>query len=328
MRHLGILSLIFCLATASGCNLCCWGKRNAELTGPTDIRKSQQWCLGEDAIFHQPMGPSRANYGMKQTCWREWRSDGPACANGSCGPILTPGVPPHQPEVAPQLVPPQQREPAQDNPFRDDAEPLPAPAKVSANGQSPPQRVRMAATEKPAEFQTLFTPPTKPTLRAAAPPSKPAPARPSPRVVVKPAPVDKPTQLAQLPASAPTVSNSDRLRITVSDAIDVPPARTLAPITMPGAVVRTSLPAPADFQETQETLAGLEQMVNVTPTTTNDNHPGPAVIRNEFAAPSKPFRLTTRSSRPDSDRDPELERQTLSALGSMMSGSAAHSSDE
>jgi len=141
MRHLGILSLIACLATSSGCHLCCWGKRNAELTGPTDIRKSQLWCLGEDALFHQPMGPSGENYGLKKTCWREWPADGPPCADGSCGPMLVPGGMP------PGAVPHQHSEPTlrndvdpQINPFHDDVQPIPA-----SNGASRPSRAAPSA---------------------------------------------------------------------------------------------------------------------------------------------------------------------------------------
>jgi hypothetical protein len=96
----------------------------------------------------------------------------------------------------------------------------------------------------------------------------------------------------------------------------------LAPVGAPGTVVQSSLPAPAQFQQSQETLAGLEQMVDAKPTTTDRNGPAPAVIRNEFAAPVKPFRLSTRTSRPEPERDPELERETLSALGDMFSEDA------
>lgn len=332
MRQLGLFILIACLAAASGCNLCCWGKRNAELTGPTDIRKSQAWCLGEDALFHQPMGPSRENFGMKQTCWREWHSDGPACTDGSCAPAFTPSATSHQPQFAPQLVPPQQKPAAQGvDPFRDDAEPLPIPPQASTQPPAQPQRVRMAATASPTEFPTLFTPPlksTEPAASAVVARPKPAAAKLPPRVVVKPAPPGNSALLAQQTTGAPAKNNPGRLQITVSDAIDVPPTRLLSPVAAPGTVVQSSLPAPASFQEAHETLAGLEQMVDVQPTTTDRNSAQPAVIRNEFAAPPKPFRLATRTSRPDPGRDPELERETLSALGDMFSGDAPASSDE
>ena len=98
MRQLGILSLIVCLTAASGCSICCWGKRATELGSPTDIRKAHFWCLGEDAIFEQPCGPSKEDYGLKATCWREWPADGGrcrpgSCPDGSCGPGMAPGFP-------------------------------------------------------------------------------------------------------------------------------------------------------------------------------------------------------------------------------------------
>lgn len=335
MRQLGLFSLILCLAAASGCNLCCWGKRNAELTGPTDIRKSQQWCLGEDAVFHQPMGPSRGNYGMKQTSWREWQSDALACANSSCGPTLTPAQPLHQPQATPQLAPPQQNGVEHSgNPFRDDAiEPLPSPTSRSGAKKPTSPRVRMAATSNSTEFQTLFTAPPQASPKAtagsvAAARSKPQLPKLPPRVVSVPAPANGATPLAQQSGLRAAPSDTGRLHITVSDAIDLPPARTLAPIAAPGAVLPASLPSLEEQIQTKETVASLERMIEPAPSINPTSATGPAVIRNEFAAPTKPFRLSTRTSRPESKRDPELEQQTLSALGDMFSDNAPASSNE
>lgn len=318
LRQVGIFILIVCLSAASGCNLCCWGKRNAELTGPTDIRKSQAWCMGEDAIFQQPMGPSRSNYGMKQTCWREWQPSGPACANGSCEPNCKPGANALQPQLAPQFVPPQQKQPVPPgNPFYDDAEPLPAP-NAGARRQQVPE-VRMAAIPERSEFPKPFTPPPQPTHRTVATPPQPAPKSLPPRIVAtmtRPSTTNPFTTLR----TKPVVENSDdRLKITVSDAIDVPVSRALAPIAAPGAVAANAFSPPASAEEARETLTSLEQMFDVMPATTDRDRPGPAVVRNEFAAPSQSISIATRNSHSATKRDPEMDRRTLSALGDMMS---------
>lgn len=316
MRHLGILSLIACLAAASGCNLCCWGKRNAELTGPTDIRKSQLWCLGEDALFQQPMGPSSDNYGLKKTCWREWPADGAPCADGSCGPMLVPGgmrsgtlqhlhpEPTLRNDLNPQL-----------NPFHDDVQP--SPAANGASRPSPKSRTGTAAAP-PKEFQTLFSSPGASPKRAsthvATKPRTIKPALP-PRVISVAAPAITPALFPQSTTATPA-ETPERRKMTISEPIDTP-TRTLAPIAAPGAVTQTAAYTTAPPSETRATLAGLQHMLEVTPTS-SDATGGPAVIRNAYV-PAEPFELATRSTLPKKpSADPELAEETLSALGSMM----------
>jgi hypothetical protein len=316
MRHLGILSLIACLAAASGCNLCCWGKRNAELTGPTDVRKSQLWCLGEDALFHQPMGPSGENYGLKKTCWREWPADGAPCADGSCGPMLVPGG------MRPGTLPPQHPEPTlrndsnpQLNPFRDDAQPIP-----SANGASrpSPQSRVGTATTPPKEFPTLFSAPgVTPKRTSTSVATKPRATKPAipPRVITVAAPAVTPALIPKSATATPDTT-PERRKMTISEPIDTP-TRTLAPIAAPGTVTQTAAYMTAPPSETRATLAGLQHMLEVTPTSSNATG-GPAVIRNGYV-PAEPFELATRSTLPKKPTaDPELAEETLSALGSMM----------
>ena len=327
MRQLGILSLIACLAAASGCNLCCWGKRNAELTGPTDIRKSQAWCLGEDAIFHQPMGPSRNDYGLKPTCWREWPAGDAAGADGSCGPVLNPGMPMQQTEPTPYLkqTPHLNQSPLPEvhqeiNPFLDDAQRLPAPGASGANQARPSPR-GSSATVQPREFQSLFTAPTTPPRRTASiRPTNPSTAKPKlpPRVVsVSPVPKSPSAIMRQAVPAAPP-ANPGRLHVTVSDAVDVP-VRSLSPIAAPNAINPAASTDAAASREGKTTLASLEQMIDLPQPTSSEPGPGPAVIRNDYAAPPEPFRLATRSTLAHDKQDPELAKQTLSALGSMMS---------
>lgn len=324
MRHLGILSLIACLAASSGCHLCCWGKRNAELTGPTDIRKSQLWCLGEDALFHQPMGPSSENYGLKKTCWREWPADGPPCADGSCGPMLVPGGMP------PGAVPHQHSEPTlrndmnpQLNPFQDDES---IPAATGASRPSPQPRAGTVATP-PKKFQSLFSAPEAEPKRASTRvATKPRATKPKvqPRVISVPAPVTTPTLIPQS-ATAKPADASERRKMTISAPIDTP-VRTLAPIAAPGTVTQTAAYVTAPPSETRATLDRLQHMIEVTPTSSNATG-GPAVIRNGYV-PAEPFELATRSSLPKKHTaDPELADETLSALGGMMSGDALGDTD-
>ena len=47
-------------------------KRASELQCPTDIRKTTNWCAGEDAVFSCPCGPDSEYYGYQPTCWRGW----------------------------------------------------------------------------------------------------------------------------------------------------------------------------------------------------------------------------------------------------------------
>ncbi|MGE3239745.1 MAG: hypothetical protein AB7G28_08660 [Pirellulales bacterium] len=335
MRQLGILSLIACLAAASGCNLCCWGKRNAELTGPTDIRKSQEWCLGEDAIFHQPMGPSRDNYGMKPTCWREWPANGGACADGSCGPVLHPGFPMHQPEIAPhfnelpQEAMPPGNLPQGINPFRDDLQATPVPSASGAK-RAAPSIIETARSPKRAEAQTLYSRPTVPPRNSTSARPQPKQNKIPPRFVTVPAAPSAPNQMMRqaLPAApAAPAKRPDRLKITVSDAIDTP-QKTLAPVAAPGAILHTVSPAVASPNQTKATLASLERMIDVPPAPKNSDGAQPAVIRNDFAAPAEPFRLATRNSLPQNTQDPEVARQTLSALSDMMSDSAADADNQ
>lgn len=321
MRHLGNLSLIACLAAASGCNLCCWGKRNAELTGPTDIRKSQMWCLGEDAIFDQPMGPSRANYGMKPTCWREWPAGGAACADGSCGPVLSPGLPNHPPEVAPHL----ERVPHGDapqgiSPFLDDPQPTPTPS-TSAKSRVP-SIIETAKSPKQTAIQTLYSRPNNPPQTSIGVRPLPKQQKLPPRVVTVPAAPGRPNTIVRQAMPAAPAAMPGRLQITVSDAVDAP-TKTLGPIAAPGSILRTVSPATPSHSNTKETLASLERLIDVPPAPTSSEGTKPAVIRNDYAVPAEPFRLATRSSLPQHTQDPELAKQTLSALGAMMSDPAA-----
>jgi hypothetical protein len=120
MRVAGFLSLILFIAAASGCNLCCCGKRASELECPTDIRQTHCWCFGEDAIFHCPCGPDSEFYGYQPTCWRSWPAPGAVWRDMHCPPPPNRGpapsneisLPPDAKDVAPAAYP------ALPNPFR------------------------------------------------------------------------------------------------------------------------------------------------------------------------------------------------------------------
>jgi hypothetical protein len=64
-------------------------------------------------------------------------------------------------------------------------------------------------------------------------------------------------------------------------------------------------------------------MIDLPQPTSSEPGPGPAVVRNDYAAPSEPFRLATRSNLAHDKHDPEHAKRTLSALGSMMSEKSA-----
>ena len=140
MRQIGYSILALCVAFSSGCHVCFWGKRYSEFTSPTDIRKTHPWCLGEDALFHYPCGPNRANYGLKQTEWRDWGDAGTCYSEGSYIPPdgstvpLREGLPsPSAPgEHSPTF------QPEKPNPFRDEESQLRTPAAAAAGPMSLP----------------------------------------------------------------------------------------------------------------------------------------------------------------------------------------------
>ncbi|MEX2317465.1 MAG: hypothetical protein WD669_09965 [Pirellulales bacterium] len=122
MRNACILSLIFLLVATSGCRWFCCGKRASELECPTDIRQTQCWCMGEDAIFHCPCGPDSEFYGYQPTCWRNWPAAGAEWRDMHCPPPPSQFVPhaadaTHQPGS--QKNAPAEH-PTLPNPFRDD----------------------------------------------------------------------------------------------------------------------------------------------------------------------------------------------------------------
>ncbi len=93
MRNIGFLGLVLLPVLLSGCNLCCCGKRASELSCPTDIRKTQCWCFGEDAVFSCPCGPDEEFYGYQPTCWRNWPASGAQWRDSRCPPPPNQQVP-------------------------------------------------------------------------------------------------------------------------------------------------------------------------------------------------------------------------------------------
>lgn len=331
MRHFGILSLFACLAAASGCNLCCWGKRNSELTGPTDIRKSQAWCMGEDAIFHQPMGPSRDNYGMKPTSWREWGAGGSTCADGNCGPTLNAVHHSHQLEPTPQWIetPPDNIVP-ETNPFHDDSQFLPPPTQGGArrNSLKMPQSSLASPQQKVGTQRGIAGPRNMPiaplrrsSLNNVGSPPVLQPSLP-PRVVSVSAVPTSPSAIMRQAVPAAPTANSQRLQIAVSEAVDTP-ARRLAPIAAPQDSTTSSSADSVLSSKSKATLASLDRMIDMPPPTSSDAGPGPSVIRNDYAAQPESFRLATRSTAAPTTQDPELAKKTLSALGDMMADNAS-----
>jgi hypothetical protein len=78
MQRIGIMCWAAILLLTTGCNTyrCLCGKRALEKQCPTDIRQANQWCFGEDAIFHCPCGPGEQFYGHQSTDWRIWPASG------------------------------------------------------------------------------------------------------------------------------------------------------------------------------------------------------------------------------------------------------------
>jgi hypothetical protein len=324
MRQFGVLSLIVCLAAATGCNVCCWGKRASELGSPTDIRKSHFWCLGEDAVFEQPCGPNKEGYGLKPTCWREWPADATRCAPGSCPGDSCPtgGCGPTSAADGPTelLMPPQTApKPAAGNrfpdPFRDDLERLPAPADQGTNRRkSNPKSVVRAAMR--IEQGPQLNSATK--LNTAKKPTAALPPRPTPVRAAEP----KPTPGIERP---PLGSESlPALKILVSDPIDTP-VQYLAPIVAPNRAGRAATPPSNPAAVETKTLAGLEQMLDI-PASVSTDESAPEVVQNEFAPAIKPFRLATRATLERPARKLEVQNETLNALESMMSGSVTPAS--
>jgi hypothetical protein len=325
MRQLGTLSLIVCLAAASGCNFGPWGKRATELEGPTDIRRSHFWCLGEDAVFEQPLGPSRDDYGLKPTCWREWPEGGARCTDpakclgGSCVPAM-PGVPidQHAPMPSWEQTLPKASGP-QPNPFLDDVPTLPTPAGKGA--QSPMRAGSQPAkiVARPSILGPDFGANAAPTGQARSA-TAPKPAAPSPSLVrptiTTPQAAAQP-QLASPPRPAPA-NQAAPLKITVSEPMDTP-AAYFAPVQAPPAGPAITAANRSAIQA--DTLAGLERMMDI-PNQTQPDSPRPMVVQNNYAPATKPFRLATRNTMQDAINDSELQGKTLSALGSMMSHDA------
>jgi hypothetical protein len=324
MRQVGTISLIVCLAATSGCNICCWGKRATELTGPTDIRQSHYWCLGEDAVFAQPMGPSRNDYGLKPTCWREWPADGARCSDDSCGPIPVPDA--HLNGTAPtpewEQTAPAELEP-EHNPFLDDAELLPAPASTGAQLRRPvPNPSLQTRRPKSNNLNTpINAPPTQSVEDSIIPINQNA-AMNIPRRLVA-ARLPWPTGATTPPLREEPSIHDPPLKITVSAPIDTP-VQFLAPAERPRGTVVPAV-ATSDLPAVHEaTLASLEQMIDTMPS--NASTPaasGAKVIVNDFAPGPQPFRLATRDTLNAPENDTALESKTLSALKSMMSGDAA-----
>ena len=122
MRHLLLINVLVCLAALSGCRCGCLEKRGTELAFPTDVRKSQFWCFGEDALFHYPSSPKGEFYGHRPTCWREWPADGAEWRDLHCGPPIESAM--FAEPTMMDAVPGGGYRPGsgsdQDNPFRDD----------------------------------------------------------------------------------------------------------------------------------------------------------------------------------------------------------------
>lgn len=325
MRQLGTLSLIVCLAAASGCNFGPWGKRATELEGPTDIRRSHFWCLGEDAVFEQPLGPSRDDYGLKPTCWREWPAGGARCTDpvkclgGNCAPAM-PGVPidQHAPMPAWEQTLPKASGP-QPNPFLDDESTLPTPAGKGAHSPVPAGSQPAKKIARPSILGPHFGANATPTVRAGTA-TAPKAAAPTPSLSRPTA--SAPQAAAQpLPASAPRPAPANQaapLKITVSEPMDTPVAY-IAPVQAPAAGPAITAANRSAIQA--DTLAGLERMIDV-PDQTPAESPRPMVVQNDYAPAAKPFRLATRNTMQDAINDSELQGKTLSALGSMISQDA------
>lgn len=328
MRQFGAISLIVCLAAASGCNVCCWGKRASELGSPTDIRKAHYWCLGEDAVFQQPCGPSKEDFGLKATCWREWPADGGRCKpgtcppgtncgpGGNCGPAMRPSNP-LQPAAPPAWERATPTEVLQGpNPFQDDEPTLPAPTGGSAMQFQTPKSAAVSARRSPQRVTTPATPDvqlSKPTkLTSAAGKDSLLPPR-----ATKALPVVVPPPMAS--AQKMTVERQrvePALRIAVSTPID-DPVRQLPPIAAPNSTRMRQVTDSNRPTVEAATLAGLEKMVDV-PAMNSKAEPEPLVLRNEFAPAATPFRLPTRATTKRPANDPTLQKQTLSALESML----------
>lgn len=282
MRQLGTLSLIVCLAAASGCNICCWGKRASELGSPTDIRKSHFWCLGEDAVFEQPCGPSREDYGLKPTCWREWPAGGARCLDGSCGPAMPAEAHFQGPQPTRLWEPTLPNGTEQESsPFQDDSILLPAP---TGNGAL---LKRLPSSELPQ----IVPPGGMPARMGSGINTHAVPGQIS--------------SAKKLP-----------LRITVSEPIDSP-VRFLPPVEAPRAAARAVVPMATRPAAEAQTLAGLEQMIEV-PTAASTTPAEPAVVKSDHETAPPKFRLTTRESMAASTEDPALEKKTLAALKKMM----------
>lgn len=87
MTLLRLTLVAACVINLSGCNWCCFAKRQSESNCPTDIRQTVPWCAGEDAIFRCPCGVSEDYYGHKPTCWRVWPSSGEEWRDAHCAVI-------------------------------------------------------------------------------------------------------------------------------------------------------------------------------------------------------------------------------------------------
>lgn len=333
MRQIGILSMIVCVTATTGCNVCCWGKRAAELESPTDIRKAHFWCLGEDAIFEQPCGPSKEDYGLKTTCWREWPADGGRCKPGTCPPAAGCGLngncsPPALPLMVPRHAAPSDWESAtptealpSPNPFHDDEPSIQAPSGSPSHPHGS-EVVPLGPKGSQSTRGTLLGP----TARVGVPSVPQLPARRAatrstspPRSIAVTPVATKPPTLLDSTAAAPKGVQAERpLKIVVSPEIDTP-VQNLPQIGSPtGPVLPEVSRADAPRLEA-ETLAGFEQMFEA-PAAKPLSEARPIVVRNDYAPESNPFRLSTRTSLVKAANDPALKKETLSALESMISG--------
>src|SRR5262249_2769534 len=136
--------------SAVAINGCCCGKRESELCSPTDIRKTQFWCLGEDALFHYPCGPRPEFYGAEPTCWREWPTSGAEWRDGGWGaPCSQPAIAAREWGTAPSNVQP--------------------PAAVQPKGMAPPlEPLPIEKIEPPTEH--IPAPAAQPTSLMQQPP--------------------------------------------------------------------------------------------------------------------------------------------------------------
>ena len=298
MRLASILILIICLTTASGCQISCFGKRNTEFKSPTDIRQSHPWCLGEDAIFEYPCGPSREDYGLKPTCWREWPAGGARCNENCYGPPTEPTIPfdagqqPLEEWVQPGTPDIQNSE----NPFRDDAEPLPAPGGQGARMRRPVETVRpQIERPMPAMPRAGFA--------SAVPNSTDSRRAISVPVVLPATPHDQ--QYAQ-----PAVN------MIVSGPMDTP-SQSFAQAPPPQNIAGPSFTASSGYN-----FRGYDASPQTAaPYSVARTNGRPATVHNGHAV-SKPFRLATRNSQAKAIVDPALEGETLSALETLMSDDA------